>query len=141
MAPVQVEQATGERLEELKRQLAELGLGGVVVRGGTPETVEVGGRRLNFVTTHSIPSAASAGKPTRDTSPPFASDRLLTTVYFLRYPGPRSGRPALAGVRRPASTSSWPLTTTYSMPSGYWFGWSKVARSRTRAGSKTVMSA
>ncbi|HWS86081.1 MAG TPA: glycoside hydrolase family 3 N-terminal domain-containing protein [Pyrinomonadaceae bacterium] len=39
MTPVQVEQATGERLEELKRQLTELGLGGVVVRGGTPETV------------------------------------------------------------------------------------------------------
>ena len=39
MAPVQVEQATGGRLEELKRQLTELGLGGVVVRGGTPETV------------------------------------------------------------------------------------------------------
>ncbi|MBV8856749.1 MAG: glycoside hydrolase family 3 C-terminal domain-containing protein [Acidobacteria bacterium] len=39
MAPVQVEQATGGQLEELKRQLTELGLGGVVVRGGTPETV------------------------------------------------------------------------------------------------------
>ncbi|HEX8188767.1 MAG TPA: glycoside hydrolase family 3 N-terminal domain-containing protein [Pyrinomonadaceae bacterium] len=39
MTPVQVEQATGERLGELKRQLAELSLGGVVVRGGTPETV------------------------------------------------------------------------------------------------------
>ncbi|MBV9924908.1 MAG: glycoside hydrolase family 3 C-terminal domain-containing protein [Acidobacteria bacterium] len=39
VAPVQVEQATGERLEELKRQLTELGLGGVVVRGGTPETL------------------------------------------------------------------------------------------------------
>ncbi|MFL6336835.1 MAG: glycoside hydrolase family 3 protein [Pyrinomonadaceae bacterium] len=39
LAPVQVEQATGARLEELKRQLTELGLGGVVVRGGTPETV------------------------------------------------------------------------------------------------------
>jgi beta-N-acetylhexosaminidase len=39
MTPVQVEQATGERLEELKRQLTELGLGGVVVRGGSPETV------------------------------------------------------------------------------------------------------
>jgi beta-N-acetylhexosaminidase len=39
MAPVQVEQATGMQLEELKRQLTELGLGGVVVRGGTPETV------------------------------------------------------------------------------------------------------
>ena len=39
MAPVLVEQATGARLEELKRQLTELGLGGVVVRGGSPETV------------------------------------------------------------------------------------------------------
>jgi beta-N-acetylhexosaminidase len=39
MAPVQVEQATGERLEELKKQLKELGLGGVVVRGGSPEGV------------------------------------------------------------------------------------------------------
>ena len=39
MTPVQVEQATGERLEDLKRQLKELGLGGVVVRGGSPETV------------------------------------------------------------------------------------------------------
>ena len=39
MTPVQVEQATGGRLEELKKQLTELGLGGVVVRGGTPETV------------------------------------------------------------------------------------------------------
>jgi beta-N-acetylhexosaminidase len=39
MTPVQVEQATGERLEELKRLLTELGLGGVVVRGGSPETV------------------------------------------------------------------------------------------------------
>ena len=39
MTPVQVEQATGGRLEELKRQLTELGLGGVVVRGGSPETV------------------------------------------------------------------------------------------------------
>ena len=39
VAPVQVEQATGERLEELKRQLTELGLGGVVVRGGSPESV------------------------------------------------------------------------------------------------------
>ena len=39
MTPVQVEQATGERLEELKRQLTELSLGGVVVRGGSPETV------------------------------------------------------------------------------------------------------
>src|SRR4051812_20801438 len=39
LAAVQVEQATGVRLEELKRQLTELGLGGVVVRGGTPETV------------------------------------------------------------------------------------------------------
>src|ERR1043165_3018680 len=39
MAPVQVEQASGGRLEELKKQLTELGLGGVVVRGGTPETV------------------------------------------------------------------------------------------------------
>jgi beta-N-acetylhexosaminidase len=39
MAPVQVEQATGVQLEELKKQLTELGLGGVVVRGGTPETV------------------------------------------------------------------------------------------------------
>jgi beta-N-acetylhexosaminidase len=39
MAPVQVEQATGGRLEELKRLVTELGLGGVVVRGGTPETV------------------------------------------------------------------------------------------------------
>lgn len=39
MTPVQVEQAAGGRLEELKKQLAELGLGGVVVRGGTPESV------------------------------------------------------------------------------------------------------
>ena len=39
MTPVQVEQATGERLGELKKQLTELGLGGVVVRGGTPESV------------------------------------------------------------------------------------------------------
>src|SRR5918998_1670259 len=39
MTPVQVEQATGARLEELKRQLTELSLGGVVVRGGSPETV------------------------------------------------------------------------------------------------------
>ncbi len=39
MTPVQVEQASGGRLEELKKQLAELGLGGVVVRGGTPESV------------------------------------------------------------------------------------------------------
>lgn len=39
MTPVQVEQATGERLEELKKLLTELGLGGVVVRGGSPETV------------------------------------------------------------------------------------------------------
>ena len=39
MTPVQVEQATGGRLEELKRQLQELGLGGVVVRGGSPESV------------------------------------------------------------------------------------------------------
>jgi beta-N-acetylhexosaminidase len=39
MTPVQVEQATGARLEELKRQLTELSLGGVVMRGGTPETV------------------------------------------------------------------------------------------------------
>jgi beta-N-acetylhexosaminidase len=39
MTPVQVEQATGERLEDLKKQLTELGLGGVVVRGGSPETV------------------------------------------------------------------------------------------------------
>ncbi len=39
MSPVQVEQATGARLEELKKQLTELGLGGVVVRGGSPETV------------------------------------------------------------------------------------------------------
>src|SRR5215210_7431082 len=39
MAPVQVEQVTGERLEELKKLLTELGLGGVVVRGGSPETV------------------------------------------------------------------------------------------------------
>ncbi|MDT5272538.1 MAG: beta-N-acetylhexosaminidase [Acidobacteriota bacterium] len=39
MTPVQVEQATGERLEELKKLLTELGLGGMVVRGGTPETV------------------------------------------------------------------------------------------------------
>lgn len=41
MTPVQVEQATGRRLEELKRQLTELSLGGVVVRGGSPETVAV----------------------------------------------------------------------------------------------------
>ena len=39
MTPVQVEQATGERLEELKKLVTELGLGGVVVRGGNPETV------------------------------------------------------------------------------------------------------
>jgi beta-N-acetylhexosaminidase len=39
MTPVQVERATGERLEELKRQVTGLGLGGVVVRGGSPETV------------------------------------------------------------------------------------------------------
>ncbi|HEX8337562.1 MAG TPA: glycoside hydrolase family 3 N-terminal domain-containing protein [Pyrinomonadaceae bacterium] len=39
MTPVQVEQATGGRLEELKKLVTELGLGGVVVRGGSPETV------------------------------------------------------------------------------------------------------
>lgn len=39
LTPVQVEQATGGRLEELKKQLTELGLGGVVMRGGTPESV------------------------------------------------------------------------------------------------------
>lgn len=39
MTPVQVEQATGARLEELKKTLTELGLGGVVVRGGSPATV------------------------------------------------------------------------------------------------------
>lgn len=39
MTPVQVEQATGERLEDLKKQVTELGLGGIVVRGGTPESV------------------------------------------------------------------------------------------------------
>ncbi len=39
MTPVQVEQASGGRLEELKKQLTELSLGGVVVRGGTPESV------------------------------------------------------------------------------------------------------
>jgi beta-glucosidase-like glycosyl hydrolase len=39
MTPVQVEQATGARLEELKKLVAELGLGGVVVRGGSPEAV------------------------------------------------------------------------------------------------------
>lgn len=39
MTPVQVEQATGGRLEDLKKQLTELSLGGVVVRGGTPESV------------------------------------------------------------------------------------------------------
>jgi beta-glucosidase-like glycosyl hydrolase len=39
MTPVQVEQATGTRLEELKRQVTELSLGGVVMRGGSPETV------------------------------------------------------------------------------------------------------
>jgi hypothetical protein len=39
MTPVQVEQATGARLEELKRLLTELGLGGVVVRGRLPVTV------------------------------------------------------------------------------------------------------
>jgi beta-glucosidase-like glycosyl hydrolase len=39
MTPVQVEQAKGGRLEELKRLVTELGLGGVVVRGGSPESV------------------------------------------------------------------------------------------------------
>ncbi|MDT7689480.1 MAG: beta-N-acetylhexosaminidase [Acidobacteriota bacterium] len=39
MTPVQVESVSGERLTELKGQLTELGLGGVVVRGGSPRTV------------------------------------------------------------------------------------------------------
>jgi beta-N-acetylhexosaminidase len=39
MTPVQVEQATGGRLDDLKKLVAELGLGGVVVRGGSPEAV------------------------------------------------------------------------------------------------------
>ncbi|MDT7807267.1 MAG: beta-N-acetylhexosaminidase [Acidobacteriota bacterium] len=39
MTPVQVESVSAERLTELKGQLTELGLGGVVVRGGSPLTV------------------------------------------------------------------------------------------------------
>ena len=41
LTPVQVESVSvaGERFSELKRQVTELGLGGVVVRGGTPAEV------------------------------------------------------------------------------------------------------
>src|SRR5262249_61134832 len=49
--------------------------------------------------------------------------------------------PASAPVGRAPSTATWPLTTTYGMPTGNWQGSSYVAVSITRSGSITTRSA
>src|SRR5262249_38073886 len=49
--------------------------------------------------------------------------------------------PGVAPVCLPRSSTSCPLTITYSTPSLYWNGFSYVALSVTRSGSKSVMSA
>src|SRR5512142_1146939 len=57
------------------------------------------------------------------------------------YPGPRSPRPGRADVISPRRSTIWPLTSTYVIPTEGWWGFSKVARSFTVSGSKTVISA
>ena len=56
-------------------------------------------------------------------------------------PGPRTTRPGLAPVWVPSRITSVPLTATYRIPTETWWGCSKVARSLTVSGSKTVRSA
>src|SRR5581483_1040528 len=56
--------------------------------------------------------------------------------------GARMPRPGATPVTRaPSRTTSVPFTSTYWMPAEYCAGFSKVARSMTRSGSKTVRSA
>ena len=56
--------------------------------------------------------------------------------FFLRMTSPKRDP-----FHAPSSTATFPFTTTYRMPSGYWKGSSMVAWSRTVAGSKIVISA
>src|SRR5262249_6159020 len=53
----------------------------------------------------------------------------------------RSARPGRSPVCFPSSSTTLPLTRTYTMPSLYWNGLEKVARSMIRSGSKTTTSA
>jgi YD repeat-containing protein len=90
---------------------------------------------------------------TRSSSGSFPTDKLFTgqrlqTDLGIYHYNARfydlyrlSTLPGKAPLCLPFSITILPFTKTYSMPSGYWCGWVKVALSITRAGSKTVTSA
>lgn len=62
-----------------------------------------------------------------------------STIYFVS--GRLSARPTNAPVASPSFTAGSPLTKRYRMPVAYWWGLSKVARSRNVFRSKTATSA
>jgi hypothetical protein len=72
------------------------------------------------------------------TSFPHLQGAALLTNQSARCRNTRPGRPP---TNLPESTTGLPLIRTHSMPTGYWCGCSKVARSLTVAASKTTTSA
>jgi len=69
-----------------------------------------------------------------------ASGLSSCPVYFL-HPGPRTMRPGFVPVCSPCLSTCVPFTKTWSIPVAYWCGFSNVAWSIIRSGSKITMSA